>query len=297
MSTDLNQIRFGTSSWAYEGWQGLVYHRTYPKSRFSQDTLAEYAGYAMDGMPLFRTVGIDHSFYRPAGVTQLAHYAGQVPEDFRFCSKVWEEITIPAYANLPRYGAKAGKPNPRFLDTSAFRDFVLGPAQEGLGSKLGPFIFEFQRWGIEPAAFLDALDRFLGSLPPGPQYATEVRNPAILGSRYRDILRTHNVSHVYNHWTAMPPLTDQHRLLEQTFTAPHVVIRLLTPLGLAYEKAVERYAPYDKIIAAQPRMRQDTTALVQQAVAQGKSAYVLVNNRAEGCSPLTIQDLVAGLKQ
>ena len=297
MSTDLNQIRFGTSSWAYEGWQGLVYHRTYPKSRFSQDTLAEYAGYAMDGMPLFRTVGIDHSFYRPAGVTQLAHYAGQVPEDFRFCSKVWEEITIPAYANLPRYGAKAGKPNPRFLDTSAFRDFVLGPAQEGLGSKLGPFIFEFQRWGIEPASFLDALDRFLGSLPPGPQYATEVRNPAILGSRYRDILRTHNVSHVYNHWTAMPPLTDQHRLLEQTFTAPHVVIRLLTPLGLAYEKAVERYAPYDKIIAAQPRMRQDTTALVQQAVAQGKSAYVLVNNRAEGCSPLTIQDLVAGLKQ
>jgi hypothetical protein len=42
-------------------------------------------------------------------------------------------------------------------------------------------------------------------------------------------------------------------------------------------------------------MRQDTTALVQQVVAQGKSAYVLVNNQAEGCSPLTIQALVAGL--
>ena len=163
-------------------------------------------------------------------------------------------------------------------------------------TKLGPFIFEFQRWGIEPATFLDALDRFLDTLPPGPQYATEVRNPAILGSRYLDILRTHQVSHVYNHWTAMPPLSDQHRLLEQTFTAPLVVIRLLTPLRLAYEKAVERYAPYNRIIAAQPRMRQDTTALVQQVVAQGKSAYVLVNNRAEGCSPLTIQALVAGLK-
>jgi uncharacterized protein YecE (DUF72 family) len=296
MSTDLNHIRFGTSSWAYEGWQGLVYQRTYPKSRFSQDTLAEYAAYAIDGVPLFSTVGIDHSFYRPASTTQLAHYAEQVPEHFRFCSKVWEEITIPAYANLRRYGAKAGKPNPRFLDTGAFRELVLAPAQEGLRSKLGPFIFEFQRWGMEPADFLEALDRFLGSLPPGPQYATEVRNPAILGSRYLNILRTHNVSHVYNHWTAMPPLSDQHRLLEQTFTAPHVVIRLLTPLGLAYEKAVERYAPYDRIIAPQPRMRQDTTVLVQQAVAQGKSAYVLVNNRAEGCSPLTIQSLVAGLK-
>lgn len=94
----------------------------------------------------------------------------------------------------------------------------------------------------------------------------------------------------------MPSLSDQHRLLEQTFTASHVVIRLLTPLGLAYEKAVERYAPYDRIIAAQPRMRQDSTALIQQVVAQGKSAHVLVNNRAEGCAPLTIQSLVAGLK-
>ena len=32
------RVRFGTSSWAYEGWQGLVYQRTYPKSRFSADT-------------------------------------------------------------------------------------------------------------------------------------------------------------------------------------------------------------------------------------------------------------------
>ena len=93
----------------------------------------------------------------------------------------------------------------------------------------------------------------------------------------------------------MPPLSEQHRLLDQTFTADHVVIRLLTPLGLAHEKEVERYMPYDRIIAPQPRMRQDTTALVQQVVGQGKSAYVLVNNRAEGCSPLTIQALVAGL--
>jgi len=110
MPIDLRHIRFGTSSWAYEGWRGLVYQRTYPRSRFSQDTLEEYAAYGNDGIPLFRTVGIDHSFYRPASAAQLAHYASQVPEDFRFCSKVWEDITIPAYAHLPRYGAKAGKP-------------------------------------------------------------------------------------------------------------------------------------------------------------------------------------------
>ena len=295
MTTPFAAIRFGTSSWAYEGWQGLVYHRTYAKSRFSQDTLEEYARYAIDGSPLFRTVGIDHSFYRPAAVKQLTHYAEQVPDDFRFCSKVWEDLTIPAYANLPRYGIKAEKPNPRFLDAGAFRDLVLGPAQEGLGQKIGPFIFEFQRWGIESAAFLDRLDQFLAQLPQGPPYATEIRNPALLGPRYRDILKAHRVAHVYNHWSYMPPLAEQHRLLGEEFTAPHVVMRLLTPLGLKYEQAVERYKPYDRIVQPQPQMRQDTIALVKQAASAGRSTYVLVNNRSEGCSPLTVQALVETL--
>ncbi len=113
---------------------GRGYQRTYTKNRFSQDALAEYAGYRKDSIPIFRTVGIDHSFYRPASAVQLAHYASQVPDDFRFCSKVWEDITIPVYANLPRYGARAGKANPRFLDVVAFSDLVWAPAQEGLGA-------------------------------------------------------------------------------------------------------------------------------------------------------------------
>ena len=295
MTNPLAAIRFGTSSWAYEGWQGLVYHRTYAKSRFSQDTLAEYATYTTNSTALFRTVGIDHSFYRPASAKQLAHYAEQVPDDFRFCSKVWEDLTIPAYANLPRYGIKAGKPNPRFLDAGAFRDLVLGPAQEGLGQKLGPFIFEFQRWGIEPGTFLERLDQFLAQLPQGPPYATEIRNPTLLGPRYRDILQAHGVAHVYNHWSYMPPLAEQHRLLGEQFTAPHVVMRLLTPLGLKYEQAVERYKPYDRIVQPQPQMRQDTIALVKHAASAGKSTYVLVNNRSEGCSPLTVKALVEAL--
>src|SRR5574341_1862625 len=138
------EVRFGTSSWAYEGWQGLIYRMTYPKSRFAQDCLGEYASYQYKGAPLFRTVGLDHSFYRPPTANRLAHYRTQVPADFRFCSKVWEEITIPAYANLPRYGAKAGSKNPRFLDASLCQEMVLAPSFEGLGAQDGPFLFEFQ---------------------------------------------------------------------------------------------------------------------------------------------------------
>lgn len=288
-------VRFGTSSWAYEGWRNQVYQRTYPASRFSKDSLAEYAVYPPGGTALFRTVGIDHSFYRPASATQLAHYGSQVPADFHFCSKVWEELTIPAYANLPRYGDKAGKPNPRFLDSSLFRDLVLQPFREALPDRIGPFIFEFQRTGLDTAPFLDALDRFLSTLPAGFPYAVEVRNPSVLRPRYREILQTHRVAHTYNHWTGMPPLLAQHRLLGERFPAHFVVMRLLTPLGLPYASAVERYAPYNRIVTPQPQMRREAASLIQAASSQGVTPYVLVNNRSEGNAPLTIQAIVEAL--
>ncbi|MGH7206478.1 MAG: DUF72 domain-containing protein [Nitrospiraceae bacterium] len=289
------EIRFGTSSWAYEGWKGMVYRKPYPRNRFAQDCLAEYAAYTYQGAPLFRTVGLDQTFYRPPTVGQLGQYVAQLPTGFRICSKVWEEITIPAYAPHARYGSKAGTANARFLDTSIFEDLVLRPSQEALGDHAGAFIFEFQRWGLEPARFLPELDRFLSRLPQGPHYAVETRNPAILGSRYRDLLTHYGVAHVYNHCSVMPPLASQHRTLGQTFTAQFVVIRLLTPLGLSHAEAVRKFSPYSLLVQPLPQMRVDTLALIRQAVAEQRSAYVLVNNRAEGNAPSTIQALVDAL--
>jgi len=82
-------------------------------------------------------VGLDHSFYRPPSISQLAHYASQVPDDFHICPKAWEGITIPAYADHPRYGGKAGNPNPRFLDAAWCDEMVLRPVREGLGTRTG----------------------------------------------------------------------------------------------------------------------------------------------------------------
>jgi len=38
-------------------------------------------------------------------------------------------------------------------------------------------------------------------------------------------------------------------------------------------------------------MRMETLQLVRKAVIEGRSAYVLVNNRTEGNAPLTVQAL------
>lgn len=284
-------IRFGTSTWAYEGWQGQVYTRAYAKSRFAQECLGEYCQYQYNGAPLFRTVGNDAAFYRPPTASQLQRYLHQIPEDFQMCFKVWEEITIPAFARHPRYGAKAGQANPRFLDAALFNDLVLTPFREArFAPHLGPLLFEFQRHGLPTDEWCMQLDRFFRQLPRAFRYAVEIRNAGLLGADYHHILAAHGVAHVYNHWSLMPALVEQHRRLGG-FTAPFTVVRLLTPLGITYEAAKKRAAPYDRLVDVLPEMRRETVSLVRSAVSEGRQAYVLVNNRAEGNAPRTIQAL------
>ena len=120
-------IRFGTSTWTYPGWQGQIYQRQYAKTKFARECLGEFCQYRYQDQPLFRTVGNDATFYRPPSTSQLQQYLKQIPEDFQMCFKVWEELTIPTYANRLRYGVKAGEMNPRFLDATLFEELVLRP--------------------------------------------------------------------------------------------------------------------------------------------------------------------------
>jgi len=289
-------IRFGTSTWTYEGWQGQVYHRQYAKSRFAQECLGEYCQFQYNHEPLFRTVGNDATFYRPPTANQLRRYLNLIPEDFEMCCKVWEEITIPSYAQQARYGVRAGQSNPRFLDAKLFNDLVLTPYREAkFEPHAGPFLFEFQRHGMSAEDFVGKLDGFFGRLPKDFRYAVEIRNAGLLSPLYQDVLARHGVAHVYNHWSYMPPLLDQHQRMG-TFTAPFTVLRLLTPLNMSYEAAKKRAEPYNKLVGELPDMRRETVHLVKQAVAQSRQAYVLVNNRSEGNAPLTVQALAEQLQ-
>ena len=290
-------IRFGTSTWTYEGWQGQVYKKQYAKSVFARECLGEYCQYQYNDEPLFRTVGNDSTFYRPPTTNQLRRYLNQIPEDFEMCFKVWAEITIPIYAKQPRYGPRAGQPNPRFLEARLFNDLVLTPYREAkFESHAGPFLFEFQRHGMSTEEFCSRLDGFFGQLPKDFSYAVEIRNAGLIGVEYQKVLETHGVAHVYNHWSYMPSLAEQHTRMGN-FTAPFTVLRLLTPLKISYEAAKKRAEPYTKIVGELPEMRRDTVDLVKKAVEEGRRAYVLVNNRSEGNAPLTVQGLSEMLRR
>src|SRR5512135_3008193 len=53
-------VRFGTSSWSFPGWTGLVYAREAGPDLLAREGLPAYARH-----PLFRTVGVDRTFYGP----------------------------------------------------------------------------------------------------------------------------------------------------------------------------------------------------------------------------------------
>lgn len=211
------------------------------------------------------------------------------------CFKVWEELTIPTFSSHPRYGVKAGQPNPRFLDASLFKDLLTPYREANFGPHTGPFLFEFQRHGMLARDFVGKLDMFFAQLPRDFSYSVEIRNAGMLSPLYRDMLASHGVAHVYNHWSYMPALAEQHQKIE-TFTAPFTVLRLLTPLKLSYEAAKKRAEPYTKIVGELPAMRKEAVVLIKNAIGHTRRAYVLVNNRLEGNAPLTVQALTDLLK-
>jgi hypothetical protein len=75
------------------------------------------------------------------------------------------------------------------------------------------------------------------------------------------------------------------------------VLKPLTPLEMSYEAAKKRAEPYTKIIEELPEMRRDRVEFLRKAEAEGRRAYVLVNNRSGGgCAPLTAQALAEMLR-
>jgi len=287
-------IKFGTSSWNYPGWQGIVYQQPYKDEKaLRKDALSEYVRF-----PWFRTVGIDSSFYAPPAVSTLSRYKQQVPADFRWAAKVWERISVPQFGTHPRYGALAGKENPDFLSPKLFNEQFLHPFRESqTTAHCEVFILQFQAFPQktveQPEWFYAALEKFFSGIPQDFRFATELRNRELISHDYLSILNKHRHTHCFNHWDAMPPLIEQMKLIAACggINHPLYVARLLTPLGMRYQQAVKKFSPYNRLVAANPRMRADTVRLAKRAVERGAQAYILVNNRSEGNAPITINEI------
>ncbi|MFM7102367.1 MAG: DUF72 domain-containing protein [Verrucomicrobiota bacterium] len=292
-------VYLGTSSWKYPGWEGRLYtrdryvwHGRFSQARFERTCLAEYA-------EVFKTVGVDAAYYAFPTAKYLAGLREQVPADFLFSFKVTDDITLKHFPNLPRFGRRAGQPNPDFLNADRFATSFLGPL-ETIRNQVGLLIFEFSHFHPPDyhrgRDFVQDLDDFLRRLPGGWRYGVELRNRSFLHPRYFDVLARHRVTHVFNSWEAMPPVAEQ-RLTPGCRTVPELIgARFLLRPGRRYEEAVRQFSPYDQVREVYPEGREAGADLIAEAWEGrgGIQAFIYINNRFEGNALATLAAMVDG---
>lgn len=276
------ELRYGTCSWKYKSWQGLVY-----SDQKDINFLEEYARH-------YESVEIDQWFWSLFDVDKVSlprpdvvnEYIQSVPDTFDFTIKVPNSITLTHF-----YRKKTDEPlrtNPHFLSPELFNEFLqtIAPMKrqtgmlmfqfEYLNKQKMPSLFEFQKRFGE---FINRCDR---SWP----YAIEIRNPWYLNRGYFAFLRHNKLSHVFLQGYFMPSIIEiyeKHRdQIEGT-----TVIRLHG--GDRKEIEEKSGEEWNQIWEDKGDELRSVANMIKDLLSRGVNVHLNVNNHYEGSAPLTIQ--------
>ncbi len=291
--------RLGTSSWNSPGWKGLVWNGEYSEGQLARSGLQAYARH-----PLFRTVSLDRAFYRPLTASQYAAYAAQVSDDFRFVVKA---PALVADATVRGENGRAVQANPDFLSAELAVQTFVQPALEGLQHKLGVLVFQISPLPADMHArlpeLLQRMALMLQALPslaaqaPNAVVAVEVRDPIWISPAFAPafakLLHEAGSTYCLGLHAKMPPVEDQLPMLRALWPGPLVCRWNLNRLhgAYGYEEAAKLYLPYDKLVDVDLETRATLAKVINATTNAGHHAYITVNNKAEGCAPLTVVGL------
>jgi uncharacterized protein YecE (DUF72 family) len=281
-------LRFGTCSWKYESWRGIVY--SHDKNI---NYLREYSKH-------FSTVEVDQWFWSLFDnavvlpkISVVKEYASVIPPDFIFSIKVPNSITL-----THRYSKNKKAPlvpNPYFLSAEIMDKFLR--AIEPLGDHIGPLMFQFEYLNKNKMGslnqFMDKFEAFRLALPDGYQYCVEIRNPNYLKAEYFNFLTDLGLGHVFLQGYYMPSIFEVYDKCKDSLTNP-VVIRLHGPDRSDIEQRTnniwnEIVDPKDDELTLLRRMIQDLSERDHQV-------FINVNNHYEGCAPRSIERIKALLQ-
>ena len=293
------EVRLGTSSWNSPGWRGLVWDGEYSESQLAKSGLQAYAQH-----PFFRTVSLDRAFYRPLTVAQYAAYAAQVSDDFRFVVKAPALVTD---ATVRGKQGQAVQANPSFLNADLAVQTFAQPALEGLQNKLGALVFQISPLPaglhahipelLQRMAFMLQALPSLAALAPDAVIAVEVRDSIWLDQKhapvFAQLLREAGATYCLGLHAKMPPIEGQLPMLRALWPGPLVCRWNLNRLhgAYGYENAAELYQPYNKLVDMDVQTRATLAKVINATTQAGHRAYVTVNNKAEGCAPLSVAAL------
>ena len=197
-------IRFGTCSWKYDSWQGLIYSGKSKKNYLSEYSLK------------YPTVEIDQWFWSLFGTDKVSlpeekvvrEYTDSVPDDFKFTIKVPNSITLTHFYRKSKTDPL--EPNPYFLSNRLMNDII--ETLSYIHRKIGILMFQFEYLNKQKMAsmdqFFEKFGKFIQKCPGDFNYGIEIRNPNYLKPAYFKFLNDHNLGHVFLQGYYMPSISD-----------------------------------------------------------------------------------------
>lgn len=281
-------IRFGTCSWKYDSWKGIVY----PDSS-NLNYLREYSKY-------FNTVEIDQWFWSLHSVDKVAlprkkdvkDYTDSVPPDFRFTIKVPNSISLTHF-----YKKKKTDPlsaNPHFLSADLFNRFV--DALNLIKGKIGILMFQFEYLNKEKmqnqVQFMEMFESFLNQINTEIKLGIEIRNPNYLNKNFFEFIERNNLVMVFLQGYYMPPVWDVFNK-QKDFIIGTAVLRLHGPDRKGIEEKTGNV--WNKIIEPRDNEIEKIIEMIHYLNSKKVDVYVNVNNHFEGSAPLTINKIKENL--
>ena len=281
----MSTIRFGTCSWKYESWKGIIY----PESE-KFNYLKEYSNH-------YNTVEIDQwfwSLYAPSKVLlpqqeTVIEYKSSVPKDFLFTIKVPNSITLTHFYRKNK--SEELIKNPYFLSLDFYDKFL--DTIEPLKDNIGCLIFQFEYLNKEKIVsqkiFEDLIYDFISKISnSGLPIGIEIRNPNYLNKNYFKFLENLKIIPVMLEGNYMPSVVETCSKFLTDYNGS-IVFRLHGPDRTGIEKLSDNN--WNQIYIDRTQELEKLGELFNDFLNRKLDLFINVNNHFEGSAPLTIRKI------
>lgn len=278
-------IRFGTCSWKYDSWKGIVYSGTN-----SKNYLQEYS-------KKFDTVEIDQWFWSLFSNSKIVlpqkkvveEYKQSVPKDFLFTIKVPNSITLTHFYKESKEDEL--RINPSFLSVDLFNQFL--ETIEPIKDKIGCLIFQFEYLNKQKmkslSEFQNKFSEFRSQIKnDSPPIGIEIRNPNYLNEKYFTFLSEQKIAPVLLEGYYMSPITETYSKFKKQIKNL-MVIRLHG----TDRKGIEEIANnnWSQIYINRDKEILSIVEMIRDLQKNEVDLFVNVNNHFEGSAPITINKI------
>lgn len=281
-------IEFGTCSWNYDSWIGLVYSK---KAPYSAAYLKEYSS-------KYSTVEVDSWFYKLPTPEDALEYKSQTHPGFTFSCKLTESMSLTHERTRDKTAELI--PNLTYLSPELYAQYLEAIHELIPQVFVVELEFEYLNKMKMPnlMAFMQSLEKFITALEKKGLKGTvplaiETRNANYLKREYFQFLKDHGIAHVFSEKLYLPHIYELYAQFGDLI-GTHVPIRLLG--GDRKEIETRTKGNWNEIVDPKPDLP-EIANMIGDLAHGSHIVKVYLNNHFEGSAPKSIERISAQLPQ